>query len=89
MVLVNFLRRRDKSIQTYHCTQSSISDIVEFTIDIADLVTNLPGRTEKRDYFTVGVLKLQGNKFTRNLTDLRQPELTTTSTVVVLGRHLY
>ena len=44
---------------TCHCAQSCISDIVEFTIDIADLVTNLPGRAEKRDNFTVGVLKLR------------------------------
>jgi hypothetical protein len=72
---------------TYHCAQSCISDIVEFTIDIADLVTNLPGRAEKRDNFTVGVLKLQEQ--VRSLTDLSQPELTTISTVVVLGRHLY
>jgi hypothetical protein len=32
---------------------------VEFTIDISDLVANLPGRAEKRDDFTMGVLKLQ------------------------------
>lgn len=44
---------------TCHCAQSRISDIVEFTINIADLVTNLPGRAEKRDNFTVGILKLQ------------------------------
>lgn len=55
-VLVN---SRNKIILTYHCAQSRISDIVEFTIDVADLVTNLPGRAEKRDNFTVGVLKLQ------------------------------
>jgi hypothetical protein len=44
---------------TCHCAQSRISDIVEFTINIADLVSNLPGRAEERDNFTVGVLKLQ------------------------------
>jgi len=44
---------------TCHCAQSRISDIVEFTINIADLVSHLPGRAEKRDNFTVGVLKLQ------------------------------
>ena len=33
---------------------------MEFAINIADLVANLPGWAEKRNDFTIGVLKLQG-----------------------------
>jgi len=51
----------------YHCAHPSCSDIVEFAINVANLVTRLPRWAEERDNFPVGVLELE--KSTKHVND--------------------